>query len=270
MPSNVCSSVSGKVWIPSSHCGYSPASMASARSRRWKSGSPPAASLILFPDQGVHAGLGFPVKLDEGRGAVGRDEAEGVHPEPLHGAERRRDPPVGHVPQGVVLRLGVQRHEVPERVVGGLGLRDLPVRVRLCGVDHVRELDSVLDEEDGNVVPDQVEGALVGVELHREAPGVADGVGGPSGPENGGEPDEHWGLGPLGEEPGLAHAGRRAVAGEHAVRRRATRVDHPLGDALMVEVGDLLAQVVVLQEGGPRDPALSEWSVSGRRTPPAC
>ena len=45
----------------------------------------------------------FPVKLDEGRGAVGRDEAERVHPEPRHGAKRRRDPPVGHVAQGEVL-----------------------------------------------------------------------------------------------------------------------------------------------------------------------
>ncbi len=42
MPSNVCSGVSGKVWTPRSQCGYAPASMASARSRRWKSGSTPA------------------------------------------------------------------------------------------------------------------------------------------------------------------------------------------------------------------------------------
>jgi hypothetical protein len=58
------------------------------------------------------------------------------------------------------------------------------------------------------------------------------------------------------------------MAGEHAVRR-STRADHPLGDALMVEVGDLLAQVVVLQEGGAAGPPLSEWSVSGSRAPPA-
>jgi hypothetical protein len=57
--------------------------------------------------------------------------------------------------------------------VGGLRLRDLHVRVRLGGVDDVGELDAVLDEEDGDVVADQVEHALVGVELHREAPHVA-------------------------------------------------------------------------------------------------
>ncbi len=41
IPSNVCSGLSGNVWMPSSHCGYAPASIASARSRRWKSGSTP-------------------------------------------------------------------------------------------------------------------------------------------------------------------------------------------------------------------------------------
>ncbi len=29
MPSKVCSGVSGKTWMPSSHCGYAPDSMAS-------------------------------------------------------------------------------------------------------------------------------------------------------------------------------------------------------------------------------------------------
>lgn len=66
--------------------------------------------------------------------------------------------------------------EVPERVVGALRLRDLPVRVRLAGVDDVGELDRVLDEEDRNVVPDQVEDAFLGVELRREPPRVAHGV----------------------------------------------------------------------------------------------
>ncbi len=42
MPSNIWSSVSGKVCTPSSHSGNAPASIASARSRRWKSGSTPA------------------------------------------------------------------------------------------------------------------------------------------------------------------------------------------------------------------------------------
>ncbi len=36
----------------------------------------------------------------------------------------------------------------------GLGLRGLVVRLRFDSVDKVREFDSVLDVEDGNVVSD--------------------------------------------------------------------------------------------------------------------
>ena len=100
----------------------------------------------------------------------------------------------------VGLGLGVQRDEVPERVVRALGLRDLAVRVRLGGVDDVRELDAVLDEEDRDVVADEVEGALVGVELRREAAGVADRVGRAAGAQHGGEPHEHGRLDVLGQE----------------------------------------------------------------------
>ena len=155
-----------------------------------------------------------------------------------------------------MLRLGVQGDEVPERVVGRLRLGDLAVRVGLGRVDHVGELDAVLDEEHGDVVADEVEGALVGVELHGEPPGVAHGVRGSPGPEHGGEPDEHGGLDLGGEEAGAAHRAGRPVADEEPVGPRAARVDHPLGDALVVEVGDLLAQVVVLQQGRAARPGL--------------
>ena len=52
-------------------------------------------------------------------------------------------------------------------------------------------LIAVLDEEHRDVVADQVEGALVGVELRREAAGVAHGVGRAPRAEHGGEADEH-------------------------------------------------------------------------------
>jgi hypothetical protein len=148
----------------------------------------------------------------------------------------------------VVGGLGVERDEVPERVVRALRLRDLPVGVRLACVDDVGELDPVLDEEDRDVVADQVEVAFLRVELRREPARVADGVGRPPGPEDGGEPHEHGGLDALAEERGLADVRGAAVADEHAVRAVAARVHDPLGDALVVEVHDLLAQVVVLQQ----------------------
>ncbi len=51
------------------------------------------------------------------------------------------------------------------------------------------------------------------------------------------------------------------------MRAGAPGVHHALGDALVVEVRDLLAQVVVLQQRRAALPAFSEWSVSGRRRP---
>ena len=62
------------------------------------------------------------------------------------------------------------------------------------------------------------------------------------------------------------------------MRAGAAGVHHALRDPLVVEVHDLLAQVEVLQQDRARaGPALSEWSVSGMRTPfgvvsmsPAC
>src|SRR5699024_3760209 len=90
--------------------------------------------------------------------------------------------------------------------------------------------------------------ALVGVELGREAAGVPDGVGRTAGSQHRGEADKDLGLPAVLEHPGPADVPRRTVGAEHAVRGSAPRVDDALGDALMVEVGDLLAQVMILQE----------------------
>lgn len=119
--------------------------------------------------------------------------------------------------------------------------------MRFARVDDVGELDPVLDEEHRHVVSDQVERALVGVELRRETAGVAHRVGRTPAAQNRREPDEDWGLLALGEEPGHRQFAGCAVALEHAVCAGAAGVDNALGDAFMVEVRDLLAQVVVLQ-----------------------
>ena len=180
----------------------------------------PREHLRLLPGQGVHAQHGLPVELDQRGAAVGVEEPERVHPEPLHGPVRARDAAVGHVPDRVVLGLGVQGDEVPERVVGALRLGDLPVRVRLAGVDDVGELDPVLDEEHRDVVADQVEGALGRVELRGEPAGVADGVRRAARAQHRREPDEHVRRDAFAEEGGAADARRRCRSPR---RRRAHR-----------------------------------------------
>jgi len=176
------------------------------------------------------------------------DQAEGVHPETFHGSERPGNTPVGHVPENVVGRFGVQRHEIPERVVRRLGLRDLPVRLRFRGVDDVRELDAILNEKHRHVVPDQIHVALLGVELHREPAGVPSCIGGPAGPQHGGKPAEHLRGHTRRQKPGPGHRLRGAVGLEDAMRCRAAGMDHPLRDPLMIEVGDLLPQMKILQQ----------------------
>ena len=145
----------------------------------------------LLPHQAVHAEHRLPVELHQRRLAGVVDEAEGVDAEALHHPVRARDGPVGHRPHQHVRRLGDQRHEVPEGRVGGLRLRDLAVGLGLGGVDQVGELDAVPDEEHRDVVADEVEVALVCVELHGEAADVAHGVGRAAGSDHGGEPGEH-------------------------------------------------------------------------------
>ena len=75
------------------------------------------------------------------------------------------------------IALGRERDEVPEIVMGGLRLWEAAVRLLLGGVDQVRELDRVLNEEDRDVVADDVPVALLGVELHGKAAHVAREVG---------------------------------------------------------------------------------------------
>ena len=192
---------------------------------------------------------------------------ERVDAEAFHGPVGAGDAAVGHVPHGVGLRLGVQGDEVPERVVGALGLRDLPVGVRLGGVDDVRELDAVLDEEHRDVVAHQVVGALVGVELGGEPAGIPDRVGGAPGAQDGGEPDEHGRLHVLGQEPCPGDVGGRPVGAEDAVRARAAGMDHALRDAFVVEVRDLLPQVVVLQQDGAARAGFEGMVCVARRSP---
>ena len=205
----------------------------------------------LLPGHRVHALAGLPVELDQAGLTLGVGQPPGVDAETLHRPVRARNAAVGHVPHGVRLRLGVQRREIPEGVVGALGLRDLSIRLRFRRVDQVRELDGVLDEEHRNVVADQVVIALGRVEPGREAAGVPGQVGGPATAEHGGEPHENGSLRTRLKERRPTDALGGAVGLEDAVGSGAARVHDPLGDAFVIEVADLLAQVMVLQQRRP-------------------
>ena len=184
-------SSSVKTCTPSSHSGYAPASIASHRSRRWKSGSAPEIFTASSQTSECVPASGFQWNFTKRDSPCCVDEAESVHAEALHHAVAARDRAIRHHPHQHVRRFRHQRDEIPERVVRGRRLRHAVVRLGLHRVDEVRKLHRVLDEEHRDVVADEIPVAFVGVELDREAAHVARGVGRAALARDGREAHEH-------------------------------------------------------------------------------
>ena len=205
--------------------------------------------LRLVPQQRIRAAHGPPVELHESLGAGRVHEAERVHAETVHRAKARGQRAVGHQPQHHVGGFRHQRHEIPERVVRGRAGRHLVRRLGLHRMHEVGKLDRILDEEHRHVVADEVVVALFGIELHREAPHVAHGIGRPARPLHRRETHVHRRFGGrVLQERGLRVVGHRLVHAEHAVRGRAARMHHALRNALVIEMRDLLAHDEVFEQ----------------------
>ena len=114
--------------------------------------------LRLFPDQTGFTLQRLPVELNELGGTVIRDKAEGVDTKAVNVSEGTRDTVTSHSPEQSVQRAGLLAEEVPGRVVRGSSLGDFIVPAGLDGVDQIGEENSVLDEEDGDVVSNEVYG----------------------------------------------------------------------------------------------------------------
>jgi hypothetical protein len=172
--------------------------------------------------------------------------------------------PRAHQQRHLMRGLRLLRPEVPLHVV----VAPVGVRAALLGVDEVREVRRVADEEHRRVVADEVVVALLGVELQREAARVARGVGRAQLAGDGREAGEHRrDLADAVEEVGAREL--RDVLGdlEEAVRARALGVDDALGDALAVELRHLLDDVVVLQQDRPVRADGQRVRVARRRDP---
>ena len=123
------------------------------------------------------------------------------------------------------------------------------VRLGLHRMDEIRELHRVLDEEHRDVVADEIPVAFVGVELDGEAAHIARRVGRAAFAGDRREAHEYRrALAGFGEDRGARQLGERLVALEIAVRARAARMHDALGNALMVEVRDLLAEDEVFEQ----------------------
>ena len=230
--------------------GKSPDWIAFQRSRRWKSGSAPLILTASFQITDCRPSFGFQWNLTKVDFPSALTSRKVWTPKPSMKRKRARNRAVGHDPHDHVHAFRRQRDEVPEIVVRGLRLRKAAVGLLLGGVDEIRELDRVLDEEDGDVVADDVPVALFGIELDREAAHVASKIGGAFVAGDGRETHEGGRLlaGPL-EKVGAGDVRQRVIVLEITVRAEAARVDDALRNALMVEVEDLLAKMEVFQRG---------------------
>ncbi len=115
----------------------------------------------------------------------------------------------------------------------GLGLRRM---------HEIGKLHRVLDEEHGDVIAHEIPVALVRIELHGESAHVASGIRGTPLAQHRRKANEDRRLfADLRQQRRSRECRQGGGAFEVAVRRRPSRVHDALGDALMVEMRDLLA-----------------------------
>ena len=218
----------------------------------------------FVPDHRRGARGGAPVEFHKGGFARVVDEAERVDAETLDHPQRARDGTVRHHPGQHVHAFRHQRSEIPERVMRRGGLRIAAVRLHFHRMDKVGEFDRILDEEDRDVVADEVEIALIGIEFHRETANVARHVSGSGAARHRGEADKYLGLlGGVLQETGLCQPRHRFCRLEISMRTGAARVHDALRNPFMVEMGDLFAQDEVFEQRRAAGTALERVLVVG-------
>jgi hypothetical protein len=144
----------------------------------------------FIPDQRVHSKSWSPMELHKRTDAFGIHKSEGVDTEALYYAEQARDSPVTHRPYEYVCSFRMQVLEIPEVVMGALGLRDLIVRLSLASMDNVWELYGVLNEENWDIISNQIPVSLLGIEFGCEPAHIANSIGTAVASKDGGEADK--------------------------------------------------------------------------------
>ena len=135
-------------------------------------------------------------------------------------------------------------------------------------MNEVAELERVADEKDRGVVADQIPIAVGGIELHRKAAGVADGIRRAFLAAHLRKADEHIRLLADGRKHPRPAVARYIVGNsEGAVSAGPFRVDHPLRDAFPVEVRHFFNQLEVLHQRWPTRPGGQRVLVVANRNP---
>src|SRR6188472_2026403 len=109
-------------------------------------------------------------------------------------------------------------------------------------MDEIRELHRVLNEEHGDIVADEVPIAFVRVELYRKTAHIARRICRPALAQNRRKAHENRrSLARFGKERGTRDSCHRRIALEIAMRSGTASMNDALRDALVIEMGDLLA-----------------------------
>src|SRR5664280_41009 len=142
-----------------------------------------------------------------------------------------------------------ERNEIPECVVRGCRLGESPVRLHLYGVDQIRKLDSILDKEDRDVIADKIPIAFFSVELDRKSTHVTRSIYRTCATCDGRYSSEYRRfLAHLGEYPGSGVFLQRRGQFEESMNPRGSRMNNTLGNTLMVEMSDFVAEDEIFEK----------------------
>src|ERR1035437_8553742 len=142
-----------------------------------------------------------------------------------------------------------ERNEIPECVVRGCRLRKSAVGFHFYGVDEVGEFDGILDEENRDVVADQVPVAFLGVKLDGKSAYVTRGIDRTRAACDSRYTSKHGCLLTyLGQYPGGGVLFQRGGQLEKPMHARRSRVNDTLGNALVIEMCNFLAEDEILQK----------------------
>lgn len=116
-------------------------------------------------------------------------------------------------------------------------------------MDHVREFDSVTNEEHRHVVSDDIEVTLSGVKLDGETTGITESFRAATLVDDGGEADNKRSLDAgSAEEIGASEMGDIVGDFKKAFGTDSSGMNHSFWDPFSVESSNLLHQSVVLQQ----------------------
>ena len=172
-----------------------------------------------------------------------------MHAKAFDHPQRSRDGAIGHDPHHHMHGFRRERNEIPEGVVGACRLRKAAVGLHFHGMDEVGEFDGILDEENRNVVADQVPVAFLGVKLDGKTAYVTRGIDRTGTACDGRYTGKHRCLlTHLGEYLGGGVLLQRGGQLEKSMHARPPRMNDPLRNSLVIEMGDFFAKDEILQK----------------------